>query len=118
MTAATAATAMGFTSSALVLGASIFFFGIATTLWNVVAISLRQELTPDELRGRVAAAGKMVAYGAEPIGALIGGLTAAWIGLRAPILVAGAGLALMALFVLPIINQRTIDAAREAAPSG
>jgi predicted MFS family arabinose efflux permease len=118
MTAATAATAMGFTSSALVLGASIFFFGIATTLWNVVAISLRQELTPDELRGRVAAAGKMVAYGAEPIGALIGGLTAAWIGLRAPVLVAGAGLALMALFVLPIINQRTIDAAREAAPSG
>ncbi len=117
MTAATAATAMGFTSSPLVLGASIFFFGIATTLWNVVAISLRQELTPDELRGRAAAAGKMVAYGAEPIGALTGGLVAAWIGLRAPILIAGAGLALMALLVLPIINERTIEAARSAAAS-
>jgi MFS family permease len=117
MTAATAATAMGFTSSALVLGASIFFFGIATTLWNVVAISLRQTLTPDELRGRAASAGKMIAFGAEPIGALIGGLVAASIGLRAPILVAGAGLALMALFVLPIINERTIEAARDAVAS-
>ena len=117
MTAATAATTMGFTSSALVMGSSIFFFGIATTLWNVVAISLRQALTPDELRGRAAAAGKMIAYGAEPIGALIGGLVAAWIGLRAPMLVAGAGLALMALFVLPLINERTIEAARTDAAS-
>jgi hypothetical protein len=37
--------------------------------------------------------------------------------LRAPILVAGAGLALMALFVLPIINERTIEAARDAVAS-
>jgi len=117
VTAATAATSMGFTSSALVLGTSIFAFGIATTLWNVVAISLRQELTPDELRGRVAAAGRMVAFGAEPIGALVGGLVAAWIGLRAPILVAGAGLALMALLVLPLVNERTIEAARATAPT-
>ena len=117
MTAATAATIMGFTSNPLVLGLSIFAFGITTTLWNVVAISLRQELTPDELRGRAAAAGKMIAFGAEPIGALIGGLVAAWIGLRAPILVAGAVLALMALAVLPIINERAINDARAQAPA-
>lgn len=117
VTAATAATTMGFTSNALVLGGSILAFGVTTTLWNVVAISLRQELTPDELRGRVASAGKMVAFGAEPIGALLGGFVAAWIGLRAPILVAGAGLALMALAALPVINERTIDAARAEAPS-
>ncbi|NNC92183.1 MAG: MFS transporter [Acidimicrobiia bacterium] len=115
VTAAMAATTMGFTSNALVLGGSIFAFGITTTLWNVVAISLRQELTPDALRGRAAAAGKMIAFGAEPIGALIGGLVAAWIGLRAPVLVAGAGLAVMALAALPVINQRAIDDARAAA---
>lgn len=117
VTAATAATTMGFTSNALVLGGSILAFGVTTTLWNVVAISLRQELTPDELRGRAASAGKMVAFGAEPIGALLGGFVAAWIGLRAPILIAGAGLALMALAALPVINERTIDAARAEAPS-
>jgi MFS family permease len=115
VTAATAATIMGFTSNALVLGGSIFAFGVNATLWNVVAISLRQELTPDELRGRAAAAGKMIAFGAEPIGALIGGFVAAWIGLRAPILVAGAGLALMALAALPVINERAIDDARANA---
>jgi MFS family permease len=118
MTAATAATTIGFTSNALVLGGSIFAFGVTTTLWNVVAISLRQELTPDELRGRAASAGKMIAFGAEPIGALIGGLVAAWIGLRAPILVAGAGLALMALAALPVINERAIDDARAEAATG
>ncbi len=52
--------------------------GIATTLRNVVAISLRQELTPNPLRGRVAAASKMIAYGAEPIGALVGGGRLGW----------------------------------------
>ena len=117
VTAATAATTMGFTSNALVLGGSILAFGVTTTLWNVVAISLRQELTPDELRGRAASAGKMVAFGAEPIGALLGGFVAAWIGLRAPILVAGAGLALMALAALPVINEGAIDAARAEAPN-
>lgn len=117
VTAATAATTLGFTSDAFVMGGAIFAFGITTTVWNVVAISLRQELTPDQLRGRAAAAGKMVAFGAEPIGALIGGLVAAWIGLRAPILVAGAGLALMALVALPVINERAIDDARANAPT-
>jgi MFS family permease len=115
MTAATAATILGFTSNAIVMGGAILAFGVATTLWNVVAISLRQELTPDKMRGRAAAAGKMLAYGAEPIGALIGGLVAAWIGLRAPMLVAGAGLALMALAALPVINKRAIDDARARA---
>lgn len=113
--AATAATTMGFTSSAVVVGGMIFLFGIATTLWNVVAISLRQELTPDPLRGRVAAAGKMIAYGAEPIGALVGGLVAAWVGLRGPMLVAGAGLALMVMVVLPIVNETQVEAARARA---
>lgn len=115
--AATAATTMGFTTSPVVMATAIFFFGIATTLWNVVAISLRQELTPDEMRGRAAAAGKMIAFGAEPIGALLGGLVAAWIGLRAPILIAGAGLALMTLAALPTVNEHSIEEAR-AASSG
>ena len=98
------------------LNGSILAFGITTTVWNVVAISLRQELTPDGLRGRAAAAGKMVAFGAEPVGALTGGVVAAWIGLRAPILVAGAGLAIMTLVALPLINERAIEAARAAVP--
>jgi MFS family permease len=115
ITAATAATTLGFTSDALVMGTAILAFGFTTTLWNVVAISLRQELTPDAMRGRAAAAGKMIAFGAEPIGALTGGLVAAWIGLRAPILVAGAGLAVMALAALPVINERAIDDARAEA---
>jgi len=110
--AAAAATTMGFTSHALVMGASLFAFGIAATLWNVIAISLRQALTPDELRGRVAAAGKMVAYGAEPIGALLGGLVAAQIGLRGPILVAGAALALMALAAAPVVTDQAVQTAR------
>jgi MFS family permease len=115
ITSATAATTMGFTSNALVMGGSIFAFGVATTLWNVIAISLRQSLTPDELRGRVASAGKMIAFGAEPIGALLGGLVAAQIGLRGPILVAGAALALMALAAVPVVTDEAVRLARAAA---
>lgn len=113
--AASAATTMGFTSDPFVMGAMIFVFGIATTLWNVVAITLRQELTPDPLRGRVAAASKMIAFGAEPLGALAGGVLAAWLGLRAPLLFAGTGLALMVIVVLPVINESEIEAVRKKA---
>ena len=112
--AGAAATTMGFTSNALVMGACIFTFGIVTTVWNVVAISLRQELTPDELRGRIAAAGKMIAYGVEPVGALMGGAIAAWIGVRGPVLTAGAALAVMALAAMPFVSEQQVAAARAA----
>ena len=54
-------------------------------------MSLRQQLIPEALFGRVQGAWRMVVYGAMPLGALLGGLVASRFGLTAPFLVAGLG---------------------------
>lgn len=106
---------LGSTSSPWVAGAVLFTYGLSITLWNVVSVSLRQTLTPDHLRGRVAGASRLVTWGAQPVGAVLGGVAASWLGLRAPFFVAAAGLALTFLLTLRLINNRTIADAEAGA---
>jgi MFS family permease len=73
--------------------------GIAVGLGSVVAISLRQRLTPPDLMGRVGGAWRGVVWGAAPVGALFAGSLAALGGLRLPILLAGV-LQIMVALVL------------------
>ena len=51
---------------------------------SVVAISLRQRLTPPDLMGRVGGAWRGLVWGAAPLGALVAGGLAAIVGLRFP----------------------------------
>ncbi|MBN2984518.1 MFS transporter [Cohnella algarum] len=59
---------------------SYLLWQMSSTLIIVNGITLRQQLTPDELQGRVHAGGRMIAYGGSPFGALLGGLAASGIG--------------------------------------
>jgi MFS family permease len=59
------------------------------SLWNVATGSLRQRTVPAELLGRVSSAGLLMSWGAQPLGAVLGGLVASWLGLAAPWLLAG-----------------------------
>jgi hypothetical protein len=68
-------------------------------LWNMVAMSTRQRLVPDEMRGRVESAYRCISWGALPVGAILGGGLAEAFGLRVPLLVA-AGLSAIAAGVL------------------
>lgn len=63
--------------------------GIAYGLWGVTSVSLRQRLTPDGLLGRVGSAHRLVALGAAPIGALLGGAVANLVSVRATFLTGG-----------------------------
>jgi MFS family permease len=92
----------------VVVAIGMGFIGSALTLWNVVAVSLRQALTPDELRGRVASVARLLAWGTQPIGAVVGGLMATWLGLRAPFYIAAATWGLLVLAASPIITERNI----------
>ncbi len=84
------------------------FFGFVVVHWNVVAVTLRQQLVPDELRGRVAGVARLIAWGSQPLGALLGGLLAAGLGLRAPFYVAAAAWLVMTFLTVPIVNNRSI----------
>jgi MFS family permease len=66
-----------------------FLLGLAVGLGSVVAISLRQRLTPRDLMGRVGGAWRGLVWGAAPVGALLAGSLAAIGGIRLPIVLAG-----------------------------
>lgn len=84
------------------VAAGLGAFGAAGEVWNVVAVSYRQALVPDHLLGRVMATYRVIAYGAMPVGAALGGAVAAVAGVRATFVVGAlATAALLAYFMAP-----------------
>ncbi|WP_143168581.1 MFS transporter [Amycolatopsis australiensis] len=72
-------------------------FGIM--LWNVQAVVIRQRLIPRELMGLATSSYRLIGWGAGPIGAALGGLLGSVLGVRAPLIIGGAVLALSLLLV-------------------
>lgn len=107
----------GSTSNVYVAGALLLAYGFLITSWNIVAVSLRQGLTPDEIRGRVAGASRLLAWGAQPLGALLGGLVASAFGLRAPFFVAAVAFTVATILVWSIISNDSIEDAKARAPA-
>ena len=71
------------------VAASLAVGAFGGLVWNVITVSLRQSLVPDELLGRVNSAYRLIGWGTMPLGALAGGLVADAFGLRAPFLDGG-----------------------------
>ncbi len=78
---------------------AFFLFGLAYVIVITTGITVRQMLTPDHLQARVNTAGRMIAGGGLPVGALLTGLLAEALpirltfGLLAISAIVGAGLA-------------------------
>ncbi len=109
VTAATMAVP-GVTTNAWLVGASFAAAGVAVVMWNVVTVSLRQRIVPDHLLGRVNASYRLLAWGSQPLGALLGGLVGELIGLEAVFILAGVGTATL------VVGSRIVtDAAIAAA---
>lgn len=60
----------------VVAAAALALFGFAGEVWNVIAVSYRQAAVPPELLGRIMASYRVIAYGALPVGAALGGAVA------------------------------------------
>ena len=100
---------MGAANSLLVAGAGFALFGFAAEIWNIVSVTYRQAATPDAMLGRVMSGFRVIAYGAFPIGAALGGLIASAVSLRAAFFV-GAGLVAALLpFFIYTTNRHSLD---------
>ena len=97
------------------VAASLALGGCAGLVWNVITVSLRQTLVPDELLGRVNSAYRMIGWGTMPLGAIAGGLLADAFGLRAPFAVAAAACGLLTLWLTTSVTTRAIERARRRA---
>lgn len=82
--------AIAASGSLAVAVAGFFVGGLASGLWNIATISLRQRIVPDRLLGRVTSAYRMVGLGAMPVGAVCGGALASAYGLSTPLVVGGS----------------------------
>lgn len=100
---------IGLSPNAIVLGALLAVNGFVITLWTVVTVSLRQQVVPSEMLGRVNGVYKMLGWGLIPLGALAGGLVAHTFGLRAPYPVAGVLRGLALLVAMPILIRAMRD---------
>jgi len=98
---------------ALVLTLAWFVLALGA-VYDINEVSLRQALTPVSLRGRVNASRNFAFYGAMPIGALIGGLLGAGLGLRETLLVAAGGLLVAPLWIVLTPLRRLSEAPRSA----
>jgi hypothetical protein len=109
-----AATMAGFglASNPWLAGAAYAATGFVWGVWNVTLLSLRQGIVPDPLMGRVVGAIRLIGFGSIPIGALLGGVVARELGLRAPFLLGAAVLAMAALAAAPVVTTGAIRAAR------
>jgi MFS family permease len=87
-------------------GPAFALVGLAVGTGSVVAMSLRQRMTPDDLMGRVGGAWRGLVWGSAPIGALIaGGIAGAW-GVRVPLVIAGiAQCAIALLLARPLLKS-------------
>lgn len=92
--------------SMIVVGALLF--GISNTLFNVNELSLRQQIIPNRLLGRVGSCMQFIGVGTLPLGALLGGVLGDLIGLRATFLVGCCGffLAFFWTFFSPVRRLR------------
>ncbi|MEU4569280.1 MFS transporter [Micromonospora sp. NPDC023956] len=106
-------------SDAHLVGAAFAVFGVHGALWNIVANSLRQRLTPPDLLGRVGSANLFVAAGGNCVGALLGGVLAARFGLTAPYWVGFVVAVLVTASTWRIFDRATLARAyAEPPPTG
>ncbi|MPY12227.1 MFS transporter [Arthrobacter bussei] len=98
------------TDNPYVLGPIFFVGGMLIVLWNVITVSLRQRITPDNLLGRVNSAYRLLAWGTMPLGATAGGLLAQWLGLQVMFAIMGL-LTLALLGLMPVLTNKAITAA-------
>jgi MFS family permease len=101
--------------SPLVVGAILALFGFHAITWNVTSISLRQELVPERLLGRVNSAYAVFSSGGTALGAVVGGLLARRFGLTAPFWCSFVAMTLLVLVAWRVLSSATVRAARQQA---
>lgn len=93
---------------ALFLGASQLL-DMAWPIYTISELTLRQEITPNHLLGRVNSAGHLLFQGILPLGALTGGALAGPLGMRTTMLIGGVGCMLSCIWLIlsPVRSRHT-----------
>jgi MFS family permease len=107
---AVATGSIGLTDDVWVAAALFTLETVAVLFWNVLTMSLRQALIPEELFGRVQGGYRTLVWGGIPLGALLGGVLADATSVPTVFVVAGCGLVVLAgaLWRLLVVHRDLI----------
>ncbi|SDO57617.1 MFS transporter [Lentzea jiangxiensis] len=106
---------LGLVADAWVAATMMIVTGALMTAEKVVVSTLRQQIVPDELLGRVLSSSRFVVMIGGPVGAALGGVLASAFGAQVSYVVAGVFLILVALVFYPALNNRALAASRARA---
>jgi MFS family permease len=107
-----------FTANPFIIGAGFLVGGLCIVLWNVVAVSLRQTITPDRLLGRVNSGYRLLAWGTMPLGAAIGGILGQFFGLPPVFLIMGVATIGILGFMFTLTDRAMNDAVTDSETHG
>jgi predicted MFS family arabinose efflux permease len=94
-----------------VLAAVEFVSSVGVMFYDINVNSIQTAVTPDRMRSRSAGAFATVNYGVRPLGALLGGLMAEWVGVPTTLVIAGVGgcLGVLWLWRSPVVRIRRVE---------
>ncbi len=113
-----AAIGIGLTSNVWV-GAALFgSVALSVSVFNVLSISLRQALIPEQLFGRVQGAYRTLVWGLIPIGALLGGVVARLTSVPTTFVISGVTQVVLAILLWRLLRRHRsqIEAAHQPDP--
>ncbi|MCX2951599.1 MFS transporter [Lentzea sp. NEAU-D7] len=102
---------LGLVANSWVAAAMMMVTGALMTAEKVVVSTLRQQIVPDELLGRVFSSSRLVVMIGGPIGAALGGVLATVFAVQVSYVAAGVFLILVALAFYPVLNNRALASA-------
>jgi len=91
------------------VGASVFFAGLGASIWVILVASIRQQIVPSDLLGRVYSASRFVSWGIGPLGATLSGLVAELWGIRTMFAMGALASILTLLLFLTVIPSSTLQ---------
>lgn len=109
---------LALTEDAITAGVILTLLGLHLLVFSTIGASLRQALVPIALLGRVHSAYRMSSNAGMLLGAILGGVLGRYLGLAAPFWLGLAGVALVTVRMWPVMNNKDIEAARQAANTG
>lgn len=109
----TAILVLGLVANVWVAAAMMMVTGALMTAEKVVVSTLRQQIVPDELLGRVLSSSRLVVMIGGPVGAGLGGVLASVFAVQVSYVVCGVFLILVTLVFYPVLNNRALASATD-----
>jgi MFS family permease len=98
--------------------AVMFFEAVAVAIGNVTTLTIRQQVIPSDMLGRVGSVFRMIIVGFIPLGALLGGAVAAAVSVRWAFATAGMLQLLVFAASFPVLRRRLADLRSDGVAEG